>query len=144
MQDKYSNDSLLGIGDQFLGNSDALLNGEREAENEKSADEAAIDKCIAVFLKMNPFEFNDEDFLVATMTLDGRDFARAVYRVYLRRECEHEKLHLGYGFQGRMENVQQFRRSPEFKRRWATEILAEQKKHPIKAFFNRLWIEMTG
>jgi len=43
---------------------------------------------IEMMASFNPDELGEEYFVQATLSLDGHDFARAVYRTYLKREPE--------------------------------------------------------
>ena len=87
MQDKNNVDPILGSVDKFINYSEDVLTEGSKTQIEEGLEEEQIDRCISAFLKVNPFEFDDRDFIASTMKLDGFDFARAAYRVYLRLEC---------------------------------------------------------
>jgi hypothetical protein len=140
MLDKKRTDLLTGVGDISIDHDDALLHC-----GDESADVPPLDEgLIKVFLDMSPLDFDDRSFVLATMRLDGTDFAKAVYRVYLGRESEHLKQDFGRGFMQRIHILEKFRRSNEFNHRWVKQIEIDRKKRPLFYKFQRIWLKLTS
>lgn len=140
-------DTLAGKeGVWFEPSHDLLLDSGSELQGALSteADNEAINECVSIFHGLTPFEFKDEDFVAATKRLDGKEFAKAMYRVYLKRECEHQKLDVGMGTITRLHTIERFRRSQEFNRLWAVQIEQVERKNLLTYLLGQLRIKITS
>jgi hypothetical protein len=72
---------------------------------------------IEIMVGFKPDELEVEYFVEATLSLDGHDFARAVYRTYLKRELEDPKLRIDGGAASRTEFVNRVKSSREYANR---------------------------
>ncbi|WP_019498100.1 hypothetical protein [Pseudanabaena sp. PCC 6802] len=84
---------------------------------QQPASEMLIDSLVM----LNPHEFTDEFFIQATQSLSSKDFTRATYKVYLRREPEHLILpHIDEGINARAQFLERVRESPEYRFLWVS------------------------
>lgn len=72
---------------------------------------------IEMMANFNPDELEEEYFVQATLSLNGHDFARAVYRTYLKREPEDPDLRVDDGVAIRTAFVNIVRTCPEYENR---------------------------
>jgi hypothetical protein len=140
MLEKKHVDLITGEENVSVGHCDESSFDETNSATAYSS--AEIDACICIFLTMTPFEFSDKTFVSATMKLQDMDFTKAVYKVYLRRECELYHVNLGNGLLTRMNAVANFRNSLEFRNLWLKKT--KKKKNFFVTFLGRIWLEMTG
>jgi hypothetical protein len=86
--------------------------------NTNKSSAANIDEAlIEMMASFNPDELEEKYFVQATLSLDGHDFARAVYRTYLKREPEDPDLRVDDGVAIRTAFVNIVRTCPEYENR---------------------------
>jgi hypothetical protein len=74
---------------------------------------------------LNPQGMSEEDFVKATISLNGKDFARLVYRTYLKRELEIMDMWIPESILIRTTFIKDLKNSLEYQGLWSAHICSK-------------------
>lgn len=95
------------------------------ASNSNSSEKSKSEELIEIMASLNPQGISDEDFVKATISLNGKDFAVVVYRTYLRRQLEIMDMWIPESVLIRTEFIKNLKNSLEYQGLWSTQICSK-------------------
>lgn len=124
----------------------ALSNTGYANTNTNNSSAANINEALIDMMgSFNPDELEEEYFVQATLSLDGHDFARAVYRTYLKREPEDPDLRVDDGVAIRTAFVNRVKTCREYEnRKYENRLSIPTKKNLISCLIRPIYIILAN
>ena len=114
------NNSADPLTEYSMRLSDATSNSKNNSlESSKS------EELIEMMSSLNPQGMSEEDFVKATISLNGKDFARLVYRTYLKRELEIMDMWIPESILIRTTFIEDLKNSLEYQGLWSAQICSK-------------------